>query len=229
MLGAFRRLSVLARRRIGSVAVGACRGHTTASTSSLTKLVPSFATASAVAIAFSCLTTSTVTLGIAGDSTTETTTGTFPFRGKPNALFLQEATLDATREEYGMLHEKTLKELQLLAQLCADAKEYDRALDLFREVLGGRTELLGPNHVDSLETAHELAGVENILGNKAKAAMLYHHAMKGRLHKLGLKDRRTQATIMNYADLLWTASKHDRRSEIVFRYAVRCCELNFDE
>ena len=117
---------------------------------------------------------------------------------------LYSVALESRREKFGDLHEQTLSAVHSLAQAYASAKQYEQAARYFREAFAGRLELIGPNHPDTLETVHQLAGVEAILGNKKQAAMLYHHAMRGRLHRFGIKDRRTQATVVNYADLLWT-------------------------
>jgi tetratricopeptide (TPR) repeat protein len=105
--------------------------------------------------------------------------------------------------------------------------ELNQAETLFRQVLEGRSKLLGDKHADTLSTMHALASLLSLKGNLQEAESLYRHAYEGRKLILDTeKDPLIWESSHNLATTLFEQGELDE-AEYVFRNTVtgRQCVL----
>ena len=76
---------------------------------------------------------------------------------------------------------------------------YKDAEMIFKRVLAGREEDLGPDHPDTLQTVQNLAIIYRMQGRYTEAENLYQRALIGREKKLGLDHPDTLQTVQNLA------------------------------
>ena len=71
------------------------------------------------------------------------------------------------------------------ADMLAQQRNYEQAEQAYREVLGDRLRLLGPDHSDTLATRHEIARMLARQGQHERAKQEYQEVLATELRALG--------------------------------------------
>jgi hypothetical protein len=102
-------------------------------------------------------------------------------------------------DELGIM-EQTASVLAKLGET-ADVAE---ALRLYEEVVASKTQQLGPDHILTLRTQHNLAGLLKHMGRLAEARTLYEVVVVGMMVQVGPAHQDTLSAKMSFASLLKT-------------------------
>lgn len=107
--------------------------------------------------------------------------------------------MERRRRTFGDRHPNTLASINNLAVLLQQQGHFDRAAQLFEEVVSTRKEVLGEAHPDTLTALNNLAGNFKATEQLDAAKKLYVETLEQRGLMLGSKHPNTLATINNLA------------------------------
>ena len=101
-----------------------------------------------------------------------------------------------------------------LANLYREQSRYAEAEPLYRRALHIREQQLGPDHLQTAETMHDLARLREVQGNRDEAKPLYEHALAVREHIFGPEHPKTKETRKRYITLLREMGQYDEAASL---------------
>ncbi|CZR70053.1 uncharacterized protein PAC_19954 [Phialocephala subalpina] len=105
----------------------------------------------------------------------------------------------------------------IFGEFCHSQGRYQSAEDLYKRLWDGNERELGPTHVDTLRTMHNLADVYHSKGQHAEAEALYDRTLSGREIELGRNHLDTLSTVEKLANIYRSKGQHKDAEKLYYR------------
>ena len=117
-------------------------------------------------------------------------------------------------DELGRNHPATLIAAHNVAMCAKDGKDYECATRMYRRVMEGHEQVLGPEHLETQEMKMWFADTLRRKGRLHEAARHYRECMDIRIHQLGAEHFETLSSAFGLSLTLGTLDKLDTRAPV---------------